>query len=120
MNIPAFDSGGTLPTFVGSEPHLRAKRSPYKCTFPDFVEHFNTSAKRATILLGLNSYRELLYRNDFVDGYQWLDGSFVEDIERVRKRAPADVDVVTLFRRPSTYYGRNSAWLADFRSKIHF
>jgi hypothetical protein len=30
-------------------------------------------------------------------GYQWLDGSFLEDIERKENRDPQDLDLVTVF-----------------------
>jgi hypothetical protein len=33
-------------------------------------------------------------------GFQWLDGSFVEDIETRQGRDPADIDVVTFVAQP--------------------
>ena len=33
-------------------------------------------------------------------GVQWLDGSFVEDIETLERRPPRDIDVVTFAPRP--------------------
>jgi hypothetical protein len=33
----------------------------------------------------------------FIDGFQWIDGSFVED------KIPADIDVITFFHRPRGY-----------------
>lgn len=33
-------------------------------------------------------------------GFQWLDGSFLEDIETLESRPPKDVDVVTYFYLP--------------------
>lgn len=30
-------------------------------------------------------------------GFQWLDGSFIEDIESLELRPPQDIDVVTFF-----------------------
>ena len=32
-----------------------------------------------------------------VQGFQWLDGSFTEDIEKSEKRPPKDLDIVTFF-----------------------
>ncbi|MFA6246256.1 MAG: hypothetical protein WC615_04905 [Mucilaginibacter sp.] len=32
-----------------------------------------------------------------VDGFQWVDGSFVENIELLEGRPPSDLDVVTFF-----------------------
>ena len=37
----------------------------------------------------------------FSTGFQWLDGSFVEDIEARENRAPNDVDVVTFSYKPA-------------------
>ena len=34
-------------------------------------------------------------------GFQWLDGSFLEDIERTEGRAPRDLDVVTFYLPPT-------------------
>jgi hypothetical protein len=34
-------------------------------------------------------------------GFQWLDGSFLEDIEAIEGRPPNDLDVVTFFRLPA-------------------
>lgn len=33
-------------------------------------------------------------------GFQWLSGSFVEDVESIRGRPPKDVDVVSIINRP--------------------
>jgi hypothetical protein len=35
-------------------------------------------------------------------GFQWLDGSFLEDIEARENRQPKDLDVVTYFFPPDT------------------
>jgi hypothetical protein len=34
-------------------------------------------------------------------GFQWIDGSFLEDIETIGARPPKDVDVVTFYDPPS-------------------
>ncbi len=36
-------------------------------------------------------------------GFQWINGSFVENVEMSRGRAPGDVDVVTFFHAPEGY-----------------
>ncbi len=33
-------------------------------------------------------------------GFQWLDGSFAENIELIESRPPNDIDVVTFYRLP--------------------
>lgn len=42
-------------------------------------------------------FRDRLRREGLVNGFQWLDGSFLEDIETREGRAPRDLDVVTIF-----------------------
>jgi hypothetical protein len=37
----------------------------------------------------------------FAEGFQWLDGSFVEACEVVKGRPPGDIDVVSVVRRPA-------------------
>ncbi|MFZ1326869.1 MAG: hypothetical protein WAT67_12765 [Candidatus Contendobacter sp.] len=66
----------------------------------DVVQHYATSSERARILTGLLDFRFELRSVGIVDGFQWLDGSFVEDVEKMRGRAPQDVDIVTFAHRP--------------------
>ena len=45
-------------------------------------------------------------------GFQWIDGSFVENVESLRARAPEDIDVVTFYYVPDghteeTLYNEN-------------
>ncbi|GGD20075.1 hypothetical protein GCM10011335_23740 [Aureimonas glaciei] len=61
---------------------------------------FATTPERRTILEGLLDYRHALNAIGFNDGYQWLDGSFVEDVETLEGRPPNDIDVLTVVRRP--------------------
>jgi hypothetical protein len=61
-----------------------------------FCQRFGTTTPRRAILRGLLELREVLRGAGITDGCQWLDGSFVEDVERLRNRAPNDIDVVTL------------------------
>lgn len=44
------------------------------------------------------------------EGFQWLDGSFLEDIERTGKRPPGDIDVVTFFKHPANLDPNDGAW----------
>jgi hypothetical protein len=46
-------------------------------------------------------YRAELRGLGFLQGFQWLDGSFVEDIEAREGRAPNDIDVVTFAHPPA-------------------
>lgn len=49
---------------------------------------------------GLLGYRADLRAIGITDALQWLDGSFCEDVERIRGRPPGDIDLVTAFFRP--------------------
>lgn len=80
-------------------------RSPYLATVEELADSFCTSVERAEILNGFLSFREELRREGFVEGFQWIDGSFVENCERVKGRPPGDVDVVSLLRRPLAHSG---------------
>jgi hypothetical protein len=94
MPIPAFDSIlNVLPPHLG-DPRDRAQMSPFPCTIDDIVQRFGYSSERKAILEGLITFRlELLSIG--VQAVQWLDGSFLEDIESQEGRPPGDVDVVT-------------------------
>jgi hypothetical protein len=112
--IPSFNASMVLPPFVGDSPGLPAMMSPYKNTIASFVKRFATSAERTVLLKGLLSYREALRGAGIIDGFQWIDGSFVEDVERLRKRAPADIDLVTFASRPAAVDGPDvMEWLAS-------
>jgi hypothetical protein len=84
--------------------------SPYQVSMREVVERFATSEVRVAILRGLLSYRGALLRAGLVDGYQWLDGSFVEDVETSNRRDPKDIDIVTFASSPADSADRNS-WL---------
>ena len=64
-------------------------------------KRFGTSPERKNILLGWLEHRAQLTKIGFTEGYQWLDGSFVEDAETRLGRSPKDIDVVTFAARPS-------------------
>jgi hypothetical protein len=65
----------------------------------DVVLRFGNSPERIAILDGLLSYRLALTTAGMVDGFQWLDGSFTEDVETLQRRSPNDIDVVTIASR---------------------
>jgi hypothetical protein len=44
-----------------------------------------------------------------VEGFQWIDGSFIEDAEKSRGRPPADIDIITFGGRPAGY-AEKDAW----------
>ncbi|UEP31315.1 MULTISPECIES: DUF6932 family protein [unclassified Burkholderia] len=99
--IPEFNASMVLPPFVGDTPTKRAACSPYVATFSEYVLRFGHSDERREILRGLRTYRAELRANGFVAGYQWLNGSFSENVEATRGRPPGDIDVVTYAYRPT-------------------
>jgi hypothetical protein len=98
--IPNFDASGVLPPFINGTPTLPANQAPYLVDLSHFVTHFATSAERIKILNGFLDYRSKLKATGVVDGFQWIDGSFVEDVELTRGRPPSDIDIVTFAYTP--------------------
>lgn len=93
--IPEWDTAGVIPPIApgasGASPH----RAPYRATMIEVVRRYGRTQERRAVLRGLLELRRRLAEVGLADGFQWLDGSFVEDVETLRSRAPADVDVVT-------------------------
>jgi hypothetical protein len=59
-----------------------------------------TTNERRDILLGFFSLRDALRQLGVTSGFQWIDGSFVENAEKTRGHAPNDIDVVTFYVPP--------------------
>jgi hypothetical protein len=118
MPIPDFAFHGGLPPFVNGHPTLPNARSPYSATMQEVVERFCTTEHRAKLLKGLNEYRKHLHSGGFVAGSQWIDGSFVENVEKTQNRGPNDIDVVTLYHRPIKYQTNPQSWVADYTSYL--
>ena len=97
--IPAWTAQGVLPP-IDVESPTSSSRSPYRVSLLDFVVRFGNTGARRTLLRGLLEFRAALHELDLVSGFQWLDGSFLEDIETVERRQPRDIDLVTFFRLP--------------------
>jgi hypothetical protein len=96
MPIPPFDHNGVLPPYSGT-PASRADVSPYRVTLLEVCERWGNDQARREILSGLLELREALRVVGITQGFQWLDGSFMEDVETIRGRPPQDIDVVTFF-----------------------
>ncbi|SFP55730.1 hypothetical protein SAMN05443579_112196 [Variovorax sp. PDC80] len=97
--IPTFNHSHVLPPFEG-ERLSGAHSSPYLVSACEMVQRFAIGTARCTILDGLLRYRAELRDIGFVEGFQWLDGSFVEDIEAREGRPPRDIDVVSFAYPP--------------------
>ncbi|MBV6878633.1 hypothetical protein NG800_001970 [Epilithonimonas ginsengisoli] len=94
--IPNFDHNNVTPPHIGN-PTDRSQLSPYLSNSLEFVQQFATSPQRIEILEGLLKFRKKLNEVGIIEGFQWLDGSFTENIEISEERAPRDLDIVTLF-----------------------
>ncbi len=99
VRIPDWNSQGVLSPIDPVNP-TSAGRSPYSVSLTDFVLRFGTTKKRQTILQGLLDFRAALHTAGLDSGFQWVNGSFLEDIETIENRPPADMDVVTFFSLP--------------------
>jgi len=94
--IPNFNHNNVLPPHLGN-PTLKGHLSPYECTALEFCQHFATSKKRIEILKGFVTFRQQMTRVGIINGFQWLDGSFLENIEVSSSRDPKDLDLVTFY-----------------------
>ncbi len=94
MPIPEFDRLlNILPPHSG-DPTAGTGASPYSCRWEEVVSRFGATDERLSLLDGLLRFRKEL-RSRGIFGFQWLDGSFVEDCEQQRGRPLGDTDVVT-------------------------
>ncbi len=98
MPIPDFDHNGVLPPHVGDHTSSRENMSPYPTTSAELCTKLGTTDERRQILLGFFELRAALRQLGVTSGFQWLDGSFAEEAEKTRGRAPNDIDVVTFFQ----------------------
>lgn len=93
--IPKWGANGVLPPVLSGGVIGIDIRSPYETDTVKLVERFATSKERCQILLGLLEYRKALYQSEITAGFQWLNGSFMEQVEMLESRAPRDIDVVS-------------------------
>lgn len=106
MPIPNFDHNLVLPPHMGN-PTSPSQVSPYPCTTLDLCRKLGTSPERKAILGGFLDFRNRLRSEGLLQGFQWLDGSFLENIEERENRPPKDLDVVTFFWGHDDLFQRN-------------
>ena len=96
MPIPTFTIDGVLPPYVGAVGPGGASEdmSPYVVTAIEIVTTLGITDERKAILRGWLHHRSALRAIGLDKGFQWLDGSFVEN------KDPKDLDVVTFLYRP--------------------
>jgi len=107
--VPAFDGRGLLPPFLGAD-ETTPDRSPYVTTVTELVGSFGMTPARHNLLFGLIQYREMLSQFGYSDGMQFIDGSFVENVELRESRDPDDIDVFSFLVRPANYRNNPAQW----------
>jgi hypothetical protein len=78
--IPPWNAEGILPPIDAAAP-TSANRAPYAVSLSDFVLRFSTSQERIGILTGFLNYRAALHAAGLTSGFQWVNGSFMEQVE---------------------------------------
>ncbi len=106
MPIPGFDANSVLPPHLG-DPRLLHELSPYPCTCTELCDRFATSTDRVAILAGFIRLRAELRQHGMTQAFQWIDGSFLEDVEATEGRPPRDIDVVTFYWSPDPNFTKN-------------
>ena len=97
--LPSWDATGVMPPNNPDDPAGNA-RSPYVVSLLQLAATLGSSKPRQQLLLGLLDFRAALHGAALNQGFQWVDGSFVENIEETEDRPPNDIDVVTFFHIP--------------------
>lgn len=113
-SIPAWNSQGGLPPVI-PDALPSSKRSPYRASLVDLMSRFGRTPERKRILEGFLNYRNALHSIGLDSGFQWINGSFLEHIERIENRAPRDIDVVTFFHLPD---GQSQETLSQANSHL--
>jgi hypothetical protein len=108
MPVPGFTIDGVLPPFIGPDGPggATSDMSPYAVTALEVVSALGTTPHRRSILRRWIEHRTQLRAVAVDRGFQWLDGSFVED------KVPSDLDLITYFHRPAN--AQDSAQLNTF------
>lgn len=95
--IPSYDHNGVIPPYLGNPAHGSNQVSPYPTTSLELCHRFAISPQRIIILKKFFAFREEM-RKCGISGFQYLDGSFLEDIENSsRNRPPSDLDLLTFY-----------------------
>ena len=98
-NIPEWNIDGLLPPFVG-DPADTLGQSPYPALVTDLVLRLGDTVRRREILMGFLDFRAALHQAGLLQGFQWVNGSFVENIMQRENREPNDIDVVNFLQLP--------------------
>ena len=100
MAVPNWNSAGLLPPIDHNDP-VSLQRSPYEVSVVELVAGLAVTRERKEIVGGLLQYRAALHALGFLNGFQWVNGSFCTDVETLENRPPSDIDVVTFLHSPA-------------------
>lgn len=93
--VPDWQYDGLLPAVTAVGVELEG-RSPYAVDVLGLVKRFGHTDRRRALLRKFFAFRGELRDCGWHSGFQWLNGSFLEDVERVgHGREPGDIDVVS-------------------------
>ncbi len=123
--IPSWDELGLLPPIRPGAQSSDRDRSPYPVRLADVVRRFGGTLDRRLILRGLLRFRAGLRELGISAGFQWLDGSFFENVEEARGRSPNDIDVVTFSEfgdeaEQQTRYAESPELFDHIAAKLNF
>ena len=93
MILP-FNHNHVIPPYLGTDSSLPGNQSPFKTDIMELCQHFATSKARVDILKGYVEFRMQCVVCG-ITGFQWIDGSFVENVEMRESRDPHDIDVIS-------------------------
>lgn len=92
--VAEFNNWGILPPYVGNAA-APDEFTPYEWTTESLTRKMGFNDHRKMLLANLIEYRNELRKNG-VCGIQLIDGSFLEDSERLQGRPPGDIDIINL------------------------
>lgn len=98
--IPEWNTQGILPPIRPGMPAANRDRSPYRADMLQFIDKFGTNEHRINLVEGFLSYRKSLFCVGITRGFQWIDGSFTENVEDIEGRSPHDIDCITFYCMP--------------------
>ena len=99
VTVPDWDQRGLLPPNLGV-PTETISSPPYPVRLTEVALRFSNSETRRQLLGGMLDFRQAMHNAGLERGFQWINGSFVEDTIQRRGREPADIDIVTFFHIP--------------------
>lgn len=111
MSIPGYNSQGVIPPHNGDATDMHTC-SPYPATTVELCAIFGNTPERRTILQGFLKMRALMTQLELTEGFQWVDGRFVEK-DRGRRPDPEHLQVVTFYKLSDRFEDPQFSELAD-------